>query len=175
MAEAPGTRPPLLFVFGAFGAGKSTLSPLVAAGLPECFVVDVDWLLGPLGRIAGHDLTEDPNSWPHLRDFWLQLASMAARASRPSLFFGPEEPENIEGLPSRPLLGESHWLLIDCDDTVLTERLGRRPGWQPAWTADALSDAARFRSLGFPSVRTDTIPPADSAGQIIAWARSQIA
>ena len=32
--------PPIFFVSGAFGTGKTTLAPLVAARLRECFVMD---------------------------------------------------------------------------------------------------------------------------------------
>ena len=97
---ASSTLPPVFFVYGAFGAGKSTLAPLVAAELTECLVLDVDWLLAPLSRLARRELTDDPESWPALRDFWWVLAGIAGRSGRSTVFFGPEEPANVEALPS---------------------------------------------------------------------------
>src|SRR3954469_7432139 len=50
--ESPPAKPPIFFVCGAFAAGKSTAAALVAVALPECFVLDVDWLLAPLLDLA---------------------------------------------------------------------------------------------------------------------------
>jgi hypothetical protein len=169
MPGAP--RPPVLFVFGAFGSGKSTIAPLVATELHECLVVEVDWLLEPLSRIAGRRLTEDSASWPPLRDFWLVLASIAARGGRPSLFFGPEEPATVENLPSRSLLGDSHWLLLDCNDAEIERRLEKREGWLREWTLDGLKDAARYRQMGFPAVHSDDAAPETVARCVVDWAR----
>jgi hypothetical protein len=168
-------RPPTFFVCGAFGAGKSVTALLAADLLPECLVVDVDWLLEPLSRLAGRQLTEDPESWPRLRDFWLVLASIAARAGRSTVIFSPEEPSRIEGLPSRGLLGDLHWLLLDCSAEEIRARLSRRPNWEPAWTKEALTDAARLRTLGLPSIRTDTLLPREVAGAVASWVRRIIA
>ncbi len=173
MASSP--LPPVFFVYGAFGTGKSTLAPLVAAELTECLVLDVDWLLAPLSRLARRELTEDPESWPALRDFWLVLASIAGRSGRSTVFFGPEEPANVEGLPSRSAAGESRWLLLDCADGVIRERLARRAGWKQEWTLDSLSDAARFRALGTPAVRTDKTRLPEAAALVAAWVRAELA
>ena len=172
---ASSTLPPVFFVYGAFGAGKSTLAPLVAAELTECLVLDVDWLLAPLSRLARRELTDDPESWPALRDFWWVLAGIAGRSGRSTVFFGPEEPANVEALPSRAAAGASRWLLLDCADDVIRERLGRRDGWKQEWTVDSLNDAARFRALGMAAVRTDSASPPEAAALIAAWVRAGLA
>jgi predicted kinase len=69
--------PPIFFVCGAFGSGKSTLAPLVAESLPECYVLDVDWLMEPLIALSHRDPYEEAESWPALGDVWLAIIDSA--------------------------------------------------------------------------------------------------
>jgi hypothetical protein len=171
-AVAP--SPPVFFVFGAFGSGKSTLAPLVARELTECLVFDVDWLLEPLSRLARRELMEDPESWPALRNFWLVLASIAGRSGRSTVLFAPEDPSGIESLPARSEVGETRYLLLDCAGAEIERRLDLRDGWRRDWTMDALKDAANFRALGLPAVRTDIVSPERTAAEIVEWVRPQL-
>jgi hypothetical protein len=166
--------PPVFFVSGAFGTGKTTLAPLVATRLPECFVLDVDWLLEPLSVLAGQDLRVFEPAWPALGDLWLTVAGISAQANRSSVLFSAVYPSEIEHLPSRSLVGESHWLLLDCADEIIQARLAEREDWPEAETRASLIDASHFRTLGLPALRTDEASPEETAKQIVAWVRERL-
>jgi hypothetical protein len=163
--------PPIFFVSGAFGSGKSTFAPLVSGLLAECFVFDADWLLIPLSALAGRNLWE--NSDPTLPDVWLAVAGMAAHANRSAVIFSPCEPHELEDLPSRRLVGESHWLLLDCADHEIRSRLEGR-GWKEDLIRESLDDANRMRRLGLKTVRTDTEPPPACAIRVVNWVRERL-
>jgi hypothetical protein len=163
--------PPVFFVCGAFGSGKSTLAPLVANALPDCYVLDVDWLMESLVALSRRDLYEEAAAWPALGDVWLAIIDSVARPGRSTVLFSPCEPHELEYLRLRSRLGESHWLLLDCGDNSLRLRLSQRLGWTDAKTVEALTDARRMRTLGLQVVRTDLEPPTAAADRIAAWVR----
>ncbi len=169
------TAVPIFFVLGAFGAGKSTLAPLVAARLRECLVLDVDWLLPHLSALAGHDLRQDPASWPYIRQVWLAVAGASASAGRPAVILSPSEPAEIERTPSRELVGKAYWLLLDCADAELRSRLLARSGWAEEATQESIADASRYRTLGLETIRTDACAPDEAAEQVAGWVRRMLA
>jgi hypothetical protein len=169
-----GPLPPIFFVCGAFASGKSTTADLVAVDLKECLVLDVDWLLASLRDLARLNLSKEPGSWPDLRNVWLSIASLSARSGRPSVLFLPSLPDEIETLTGRSLVGEGHWLLLDCNDNERVARLRKRETWQPDWTMEVLEEADRFRRLGFESVPTDRLSPEEAAAAVSRWVRAQL-
>ena len=164
--------PPIFFISGAFGTGKTTVAPLVAARLPECFVMDADWLINQLSRLAGRELHIDAGTLP---DVWLAIAGVAAMGHRSTVIFSPCEPREIENLSSRALVGESHWLLLDCADELIDARLAKRSGWTEELTHESLIDAAHLRTLRLPTLHTDKAPPEITADEIVAWVRERLA
>ena len=163
--------PPVFFVSGAFGTGKTTLAPLVAMRLRECFVMDVDWLLKPLSRLSSRELHIDSGPEGALQDVWVAVAGIAAVGGRSTVIFSPCEPRELEGIPSLKYVGESHWLLLDCADDIIRARLSERRRWLANWTDESVVDAARMRGLGLPMLRTDLEPPEETADRIVAWVR----
>jgi hypothetical protein len=166
--------PPVFFVCGAFGSGKSTLTPLVANALPECYVLDVDWMMDSLVVLSRRDLYEEAEAWPALGDVWLAIIDPVARAGRSTVLFSPCEPQELENLSLRPKLGESHWLMLDCGDNSLRRRLSQRPAWTDGKTLEALADARRMRTLGLAVVRTDQERPKATGDKIAAWVRAAL-
>ena len=164
-------KQPLFVVWGAFGTGKTTLAALVAPRLRECLVFDADWLIEPLSVLAGRELSLQTESWPALGDVWLALAHAAAAADRPTVLFTPASPDEIEALASRASVGETHYLLLDCADEAIRERLKRRDGWPEEWTRESLVDASRYRAMGGEAMRADEAPPEPTADAIVAWVR----
>ena len=160
---------------GAFGTGKTTLAPLVAERLTECFVMDADWLLEPLSVLAGQDLHSFEPLWPALGDIWLAIAEVAARGNRSTVLFSPGEPSELERLSSRELVGEAYSLLLDCDDDLIRSRLDAREDWSEESTRESLVDAARMRALGLPTLCTDVDTPPETASKIVAWVRQRLA
>jgi hypothetical protein len=66
-------------------------------------------------------------------------------------------------------------LLLDCADAVIRARLAAREDWPAASTLESLQDAASFRCLGLPALRTDEAPPEETADWIVAWVREKLA
>jgi hypothetical protein len=161
--------PPLFLVFGAFGSGKATLAPLVAIRLPECFVLDVDWLLDPLSRLAKRRLDVDSASWPALGEVWLEIVRAPALAGRSAVLFAPSTPAEIDALTSRQVVGAVHALLLDCSGETLQARLEARGEWVDAWTQEALVDAVKYRALGFEAVETHLESAEETADRIVRW------
>jgi hypothetical protein len=166
--------PPIFFVSGAFGTGKTTLAPLVASRLPECLVFDVDWLLEPLSALVSHDLHVWEPGWPALGGIWFAIAGIAARGGRPTVLFSACDPRELERQRPPDLVGESHALLLDCADAVIRARLAAREDWPPASTLESLQDAASFRCLGLPALRTDESPQEETSDRIAAWVRERL-
>ena len=153
---------PLFVITGASGTGKTTIVEPLHHALPGCEVFDVDVLL-PVAAL-GFD------TW---RDSWLRLAHAIALNGRVTVLCGSFLPSQLETLPARQLVGAIHFCTLDCPDSVLADRLRRRPSWRGTSTADAIAEHQRFaawlRAHIQPCYDTSQLTPSETAAAIAAW------
>jgi chloramphenicol 3-O-phosphotransferase len=117
--------PPLLFLTGASGAGKTTLYRQLVGRVPEAVLIDADllWSVNP-----AHD---DPASgYRAFRALILHLAERLAANGRPVLVEGTCTPDQYETLGERWYFSKTAYLAVVCEDETLRRRLAARPGWR---------------------------------------------
>jgi len=166
-----GTAPVDLFIVtGTMGAGKSTVAERLVPRLPDHVVFDIDWVIESLGMVAGRPIPSHQPSWPGVRDTWLAIAAAIGRGERSTVLCGPFTPSDLDELPSLSLIDKIHWLLLDCSDVALKQRLDERR-WQASDIDDAVNDAAELRTHGFTALRTDALEPEAVADEVAAWVR----
>jgi AAA domain len=147
------------FVLGAPGAGKSTIVRPLRELLPGRVVLDWDVLMDSAGLLAGTPIRETPSTW---EAYSLLVRTVAEQVLPiPIVLLGVCTPEELSDWP------DGRWLLLDCADDVRRSRLVSRD--DPDETAEALVDAAAYRSLGLPSIDSTDRPPADVARAIADW------
>jgi hypothetical protein len=159
------TRPlpslPLFVVTGASGTGKSAIVDGLRSRLPDCEVFETDLIL----QVA-------ELGWDRWQDTWLLLAHGIALNGRATVLCGSLQPEQLEPLPARPLVGDLHFCNLDCPDDVLAERLRARPAWRD-WTEERIAEhqtfAASLRSRITPTFDTSTHSVEEVADQVACW------
>lgn len=164
------TRPlplrPLFVVTGASGTGKSTVAAPLRRRLPQCEVFESDLIL----HVAGL-------GWDTWRNTWLLLAYGIACNDRATVLCGSLEPEQLEALPARPLVGPVHFCNLDCPDEVLAGRLRARPAWR-GWDAGRIAEHQRFaaslRARIRPSFDTSMLSVEQVADRIAAWVSARL-
>jgi hypothetical protein len=159
------TRPlpslPLFVVTGASGTGKSAIVDGLRRRLPqsEVFETDLTLQVAELG-------------WDRWCDTWLLVAHGIALNGRATVLCGSLQPEQLEPLPARRLVGEIHFCNLDCPDEVLAERLRARPAWR-GWDEQRITEHQRFaaslRSRIDPTFDTSTRSVEEVADQVARW------
>lgn len=85
----------------------------------------------------------------------------------------------METLPGRKLIGPVRFCALACPDDVIAERLRRRPSWRGASKETVIAEHQRFaawlRTHIRPCYDTSVLSPAETAGQIAAWVRQDLA
>ena len=162
--------PSLVAITGAPGSGKTVLVPVLARLLTGTVVLDWDWLLDPLSRLAGVDLTVHEPSWPAYGDTWLTLAACIGGTGVPVIVCGPLLPAELALLPSRALVAQIHCIVLDCADAVRRQRLVAR-GWDEALIVDAQHDAAVLRQLDAEIVPSDSLSVVEMACVVAGMVR----
>jgi hypothetical protein len=145
---------PLFVVTGASGAGKTTITGPLRRALPGCDVFDTDIIL----QVAAL-------GWDTWRNTWLRLAHAIALNGRVTVLCGSLLPSQLETLPARKLIGPIRFCTLDCPDTVLAGRLGRRPSWRGTSTADAIARHQRFAAW----LRANMKNPGPLISALHAW------
>ena len=170
-------RPPLLFLTGASGAGKTTLYQSLVGHVREAVLIDQDllWSVDP-----AHNSPE--TNYRQFRGLLLHLADRLARNRMPVLIEGSCVPEQYEALGERWFFAKTAYLAVTCDDDELERRLKARPSWRKA--DDHLDTMLAFNRW----IRTHagtTTPPmdvldttnrsvADCAREVHSWIRRQV-
>lgn len=166
--EQPVPDLPLFVVTGASGTGKSTVTGPLRRQLPDCEIFDTDALL----HVAALGLDT-------YRGTWLRLAHDIALNGRVTVLAGSLLPSQLETLPGRKLIGPVRFCTLDCPDDVIAERLRSRPSWRGASDETVIAEHQRFaawlRARIRPCYDTSVLSPAQTAGQIAAWVRQDLA
>jgi predicted kinase len=170
--------PPLLFLTGASGAGKTTLSRSLVGTVREAVLVDQDllWNLDP-----SHD---DPGSnYRRFRGLVLHMAHQIARNGVSVMVEGTCTPEQYESLGERWYFSKTAYLAVVCDDEDLRRRLEARPPWR---RSSRLIDPMLAMNQWFkdnasslnPAVRlldTTKRPVSECADEVHGWIRGLVA
>jgi hypothetical protein len=159
------TRPlpslPLFVVTGASGTGKSAIVDGLRRRLPRCEVFETDLIL----QVA-------ELGWARWCDTWLLVAYGVALNGRATVLCGSLQPDQLEPLPARPLVGDIHFCNLDCPDDVLAERLRARPAWR-GWNEQRIAEHQRFaaalRSRIDPTFDTSAHSVEEVADQVARW------
>lgn len=164
--------PPLLFLSGAPGSGKSALAPLLAGRAAGAFAVfDMDEILDDAGGLLGMPIASRgaESAWPAYNDLWLRFAALVVRSGVPVLLLGPLLPHEVTASPARQLFTDVRFALLDCTDDERTTRLQRR-GWPADRITSALADAAAARDA-IPDVIQSAPTLEGTADAVITWMR----
>jgi hypothetical protein len=158
---------PLFLVTGASGSGKTTIIGQLRSRLPECDVFEVDATL----QVAAL-------GWEVWRNTWLRVVHEVARNGRVSVLCGSLQPDQLEDLPARRLIGPVHCCALDCPDAVRASRLRVRPAWRGTSTEEAIARhqgyAAWLRANIDPCFDTSLLTPGEVAAQVATWVRRQL-
>jgi chloramphenicol 3-O-phosphotransferase len=117
--------PPLLFVTGASGAGKTTLHEALLGTVREAVLIDQDllWSVDP-----AHD---DPaTGYRQFRGLVLHLAERLAKNGLPVVVEGSCTPDQYEPLGERWYFSKTAYIAVVCSDAELERRLRARRPWQ---------------------------------------------
>jgi chloramphenicol 3-O-phosphotransferase len=166
--------PPLLFVTGASGAGKSRLLNHLLGTVDEAILIDQDLLWGV---DPAHD---DPASgYRRFRGLILHLAERLARNGRPVVVEGTCMPDQYEGIGERWYFEHTAYLAVVCSDDELERRLRARPAWRGSTEhlAGMLELNRHFRAGTDPTVeRLDTTDRSveECAAELHGWIRRRV-
>ena len=117
--------PPLLFLTGASGSGKTTIYQALVGRVSEAILIDAD-LLWSVN--SAHD---DPASdYRQFRGLVLHLAERLARNGRAVMIEGSCMPNQYESVGERWYFAKTAYLATVCSDDELTRRLRARPAWR---------------------------------------------
>lgn len=166
------SMPPLLFLSGAPGSGKSVLAPMLADRAAGAFAVfDMDEILDDAGGLLGIPIAAGgaESAWPAYNDLWLRFAALVVRSGVPVLLLGPLLPHEVDASPARQLFADVRFALLDCANDARVARLQRR-GWPADRIATALADAAAARDA-IPDVVQSATTLESTADAVIRWMR----
>lgn len=169
--------PPLLFLTGASGAGKTTLYEYLVGNVNEAILIDADLLWGV---DPSHDNPAD--GYRQFRGLILHLVERLARNGRAVLIEGSCMPEQYETLGERWYFSKTAYLAVVCSDAELERRLMARPAWRrSSQLLDTMLTWNRQLREGFletnpPIDLLDTTgrEPADCARVVHQWIRRQV-
>jgi hypothetical protein len=168
--------PPLLFLTGASGAGKTTLYSELVGRVSEAILIDADllWSVNP-----AHN---NPDSgYREFRALILHLAERLAANGRPVLVEGTCTPEQYEALGERWYFSKTAYMAVVCEDETLRRRLEARPQWRrgrlDVEPMMRLNQAFRHQHFDPPVSLLDTTARSveECAAELHAWIRLQVA
>jgi hypothetical protein len=145
------------YLLAAPGSGKTTVAPLLRALLPGSVVLDWDAFMGPAGALAGVAIPQAPRTWANYERLVRTIVEQIGPVN--IVLLGVCTPGQLRGWP------DGEWLLLDCADAERRTRLARRG--HSAMVAEALADAASYRSLDLPVVDSTDRAPREVADAIV--------
>ncbi|RAP77235.1 AAA family ATPase [Paenibacillus montanisoli] len=128
---------PLFIVTGASGSGKSTLVLELSSMTKDVVVMETD--------ILWDDRYNQPETnYRNYREMWLRMAKNIAQAGKPVVLCGTTVPEQLEDCEERRYFGETHYIALVCESSLLEERLKRRPTWRASGSDDFIKGMVGF-------------------------------
>ncbi len=140
--------------------------PVLTERLPGWALLDWDWLMPPVRALVGRSVRKHPELWDPYSE--LVRSVVTSLGSVPVLLVTVCTPDELDHVHGGWPAGD--WLLVDCDDEERVRRLRAR-GEQEGGVADAVADAAAYRSLGLPCIDTTGRDVASVADAVADWAR----
>ena len=117
------SRLPLFVLTGASGVGKTATCLALAAKTKDVVVMESD--------ILWRDEFNQPNTdYRNYRETWLRVCKNISQAGKPVILCGAGIPEQFEQCVERRYFSDIHYLVLVCEDEVLTSRLRSRPAWR---------------------------------------------
>lgn len=177
-ATAIDPLPPVLFITGASGAGKTTLYEALVGTVEEAILIDADLLWGV---DPGHN---DPGSgYRKFRGLVLHLAERVAKNGKPVVIEGSCMPDQYENLGERWYFSKTAYMGIVCSDDELERRLRARPAWRDsvANLEGMLAFNRHIREVGptlvppIDLLDTTSRTVEDCAHELHVWIRRQLA
>jgi predicted kinase len=162
--------PPLLYLTGPSGAGKTTVYEALVGTMAEVVLFDADVVWG----VA--DFNEPDTQYQRFYQLVLHLAARVARNGRPVVVEGTTIPDNIRRCGEHALFSEIGYLALVCDDAELEARLRARPAWRDSirnldamlhlnqWYKDHAAEDPDLDLLD-----TTGVDPADTAEAVRHW------
>jgi len=140
----------LIYLVGAPGTGKTTLVPHLRRRLADWVVFDWDALLELASTLAGSDIRTTPSLWATYDDLVLAAVTEISGSRVNCAVVGVRTPSE---LPRWPI---DVWILLDCSDSIRSDRLST--SGRAADIDTAVTDAAKYRSLGLTTIDTSAPP-----------------
>lgn len=147
----------LVYLLGAPGSGKTTLVSHLRRRLSDWVVLDWDFLLERSSTLAGSDIRDTPSLWATYDDLVLATVREISDSGINCAVVGVRTPSEL------PLWPIDLWILLDISDSIRSARLSA--GGRAADIDPAISDAARYRSLGLTTLDMSASPE-DIARQV---------
>jgi hypothetical protein len=147
----------LVYLVGAPGSGKTALVPYLRHHLADWVVLDWDSLLEHASTLAGSDIRDTPSLWATYDDLVLDAVAEISDSGINCAVVGVRTPSELSRWPI------DVWILLDSTDSVRSVRLSA--SGRAADIDKAISDAAKYRSLGLTTLDTSQ-PPENVARQL---------
>jgi hypothetical protein len=157
----------LNLVTGAAAAGQSTSAQLCAATQNSYLAFDMDCLIDSASSLSQKDVHISPETWPAYNALWMDIVQAVLKNGAEAVLFTPIAPSDLSAVPA--WCSKIRWLLLDCADEVLLQRLNDR-AWEEDRIRDAILDAEELRTSGIETIiRTDELDCRAVADAITSW------
>ena len=165
-------RLPLFILTGASGVGKSVTCLALAAKTKDFVVMESD--------ILWCDAFNQPaTNYRDYRETWLRVCKNISQAGKPVILCGVGSPSQFEQCVERRYFSDIYYLVLVCDDEVLTSRLRNRPRLRGADADEQIKKHVEFnrwlkehaQSTQPPMALLDTseITVAENVAAVMRW------